>query len=574
MGSRDQSEGQYSAENAFEEGKRMFGAYTEIIVAFLGGIGFFLFGMNTMAHGLQKSAGAKMKKLLEILTKNKLMAVLVGTLVTGVIQSSTATTVMVVGFVNAGIMNLTQSVGVIMGANIGTTVTSWLVSSIEWAGALNPITLAPVFVFIGTFMVMFSGKDKIKNVGEILVGFGTLFIGMSLMTEAASPLKESQMIMDSFVVLGHNPLLAIFAGAFVTAVVQSSSASVSILQTLALAGLIPWNAAIYIIMGQNIGTCITAMISSIGTSKNAKAAAYVHLLFNTIGSVIFSIVAIVYFTYFNPAMGISGISITQIGIVHTSFNIACTIMLYPFSGVLVHLAQKISGFSSKPEESEDSLIHLDDRILDTPSFAIDSCLKEIDRLGQMSLENLKLSSEALIDGDISKIERVYKREASINTLQEAISGFMVKLCNKDITEKQNKMMTSLFHTVIDIERIGDHSENIADLAQYKINDDLKFSEKAMGELTEIIGLTCQCVEESLNALKDMDMNLVIKVIEKETTIDSMETELRVAHIKRLTNGECHGASGVVFLDTISNLERVSDHALNIAEVVMQSNLAE
>ena len=552
----------------------MFGQYTEIIVAFMGGIGFFLFGMSTMANGLQKSAGAKMKKLLEILTKNKLMAVLVGTLVTGVIQSSTATTVMVVGFVNAGIMNLTQAVGVIMGANIGTTVTSWLVSSIEWAGYLNPITLAPIFVFIGTFMVMFSGKDKIKNVGEILVGFGTLFIGMSLMTEAAAPLKESKMIMDSFVVLGHNPLLAIFAGAFVTAVIQSSSASVSILQTLALAGLIPWNAAVYIIMGQNIGTCVTALVSSIGTSKNAKAAAYVHLLFNTVGSVIFSILAIIYFTTINPTMGRAGISITEIGIVHTSFNVACTLMLYPFSNVLVFLAQKVSGINAKPEDNEESFIHLDDRLLDTPSFAIESCLKEIDRLGRMSLENLHLSSEALLENDEAKVERVYKRENSINILQEAISGFMVKVCNKDITEKQNKMMTSLFHTVIDIERIGDHSENIADLAEYKIKDDLKFSDKAVEELTEIISLTCQCVEESLNALKDMNMNLVMKVVERETTIDAMETDLRVAHIKRLTNGECHGASGVVFLDTISNLERVSDHALNIAEVVMQSSTME
>jgi len=551
----------------------MFGQYSEIIVAFLGGIGFFLFGMNTMAHGLQKSAGAKMKKLLEILTKNKFMAVLVGTLVTGVIQSSTATTVMVVGFVNAGIMNLTQAAGVIMGANIGTTVTSWLVSSIEWAGYLNPIALAPIFVFCGTFMIMFSGKEKIKNVGEILVGFGTLFIGMSLMTEAAAPLKESKMIMDSFVVLGHNPLLAIFAGAFVTAVIQSSSASVSILQTLALAGLIPWNAAVYIIMGQNIGTCVTALVSSIGTSRNAKSAAFVHLLFNVVGSVVFSIAAIVYFTYFNTAMGESGISITQIGIVHTAFNVSCTIMLYPFSDALVYLAQKISNFRSKPEDNEDELIHLDDRILDAPSFAIESCLKEIDRLGRMSLENLRLSSEALLEGDDSKVERVYKREASINTLQEAISGFMVKVCNKDITEEQNKMMTSLFHTVIDIERIGDHSENIADLAQYKITEDLKFSEKAVEELNEIISLTCQCVEDSLNALEDMNVSLASRVAKQESAIDTMETDLRIAHIKRLTNGECHGASGVVFLDTISNLERVSDHALNIAEVVTGSDLA-
>ncbi|MDR2899554.1 MAG: Na/Pi cotransporter family protein, partial [Clostridiales bacterium] len=542
--------------------------YMAIAINFMGGLGLFIFGMNTMASGLQKSAGSKMKKLLEALTRSKLMGVIVGCAVTAVIQSSSATTVMVVGFVNAGIMNLTQAVGIIMGANIGTTATAWIVSSVEWAKFLSPDQCAPVFIFIGAFMMMFAKRDRFKQIGEFITGFGILFVGMTLMSDAANPLKDSPVISQLFITLGKNPLLGLLAGTVVTGIIQSSSASVSILQALAMSGLVPWNTAVYIIMGQNIGTCATALLSSIGTNKNAQAAANVHLLFNIIGSLVFTVVGVIYFTLINRVAGEVLISSTEISLVHTVFNIANVVLLYGFSDQLVKMAQKMTDMLSKPgaEDDEEQPVHLDDRILTaSPAFAIESCLKEIQRLGRMALKNLKLANEALIEMSEEKIDEVLSREKRIDNLQEAINQYMVKLVNSDISEEQNKKMTSLFHTVIDIERIGDHSENVAELARYRMNDGLVFSDTAVEELKNIMNMTEECVSDSVNALSEDSMEYVYRVINNESDIDDLETYLRERHINRLTKGECQTAPGIIFLDVITNLERISDHALNIAE---------
>ncbi|MEG0109063.1 MAG: Na/Pi cotransporter family protein, partial [Lachnospiraceae bacterium] len=344
--------------------------YASIIIPFVGGLGMFIYGMQIMAAGLENAAGNRMKTLLEVLTKNKFFGVLLGAFITAVIQSSSATTVMVVGFVNAGIMNLTQAMGVIMGANVGTTVTGWLVSSVEWAKFLSPATLAPIAIMVGVVIMLIGKRRSTKDIASIIIGFGLLFVGITTMSAAVAPLKESASFCHAFVTLGKSPLLGILAGAGVTAIIQSSSASVGILQSLAAAGLVPMSAAIYIIMGQNIGTCVTAMLSSMGAKKNAKTAALMHLLFNIIGTVIFSIIAIVVFKLINPSLGTGNITQTEISIVHTIFNIGTTILLFPVSDLIIKLAKKIGH--AEEDVKDDSQVLLDARMLQTPSIALQS----------------------------------------------------------------------------------------------------------------------------------------------------------------------------------------------------------
>lgn len=543
-----------------------------ILFAFIGGLGMFLYGMHIMAAGLQKAAGKKMRKILEVLTKNKFTGVLVGALVTAIIQSSSATTVMVVGFVNAGLMSLGQTIGIIMGANIGTTITSWLVASIEWATLFKPSTIAPIALGIGVVLILFSNKNSRKNIGEILVGFGILFIGIDTMTNGLDPISDSPVLADIFTGLGSNPFLGVLAGAVVTAIIQSSSASVGILQSLALGGAIPWNSAVYIIMGQNIGTCVTALLSSAGANRNAKGAAYVHLLFNIIGSILFSILAVIFFKYINVQLGESPITLTEISIVHTAFNIANTVLLYPFSNKIVSLAERICSIRHN-EVDESQPVHLDDRILETPSFAILNCAKEITRLGNMAKDNLNLAMDALMTKDENKIEKVFAREKSIDKLDNAITQYMVKLCNTNITEYENNMVTALFHTVNDMERIGDHSENLAELAQFMINEEIEFSGKAKEEIKFISDKTISSVNTALKSFEENDLEIAKEVYAQEKEIDGIEQNLRAKHIDRLAKNSCNPVSGVAYLDTITNLERISDYALNVAQAVVKIKLS-
>lgn len=546
--------------------------YASIIIPFAGGLGLFLYGMHIMASGLQKAAGNKLKKVLEVITKNKFLGILIGAFVTAIIQSSSATTVMVVGFVNAGIMNLAQTVGIIMGANIGTTITSWIVSSVEWAKFLNPSYFAPIAVAIGACFVLFAKRERMKQIGEIIVGFGILFIGINAMTTGLEPLRESELFKEMFRVFGRNPILGVLAGAIVTAVIQSSSASVGILQSLANSGLVTWNSAVYIIMGQNIGTCVTAMLSSVGASRNAKGAAYIHLLFNVLGSVLFSVLAFLFFTFINVKIGELPISLTEISLVHTIFNVANTLLMFPFSGLLVKIAEKLCSVGKSSEEDEE-ILHLDDRILETPSFAIQNCIKEIVRMGYMSYDNLKMSSEAVFEKDSHKIEKVLRREKNIDMFQKGITQYMVKLCGANINETENSFITSLFHTVNDVERIGDYCENLVEISQYMINDDVNFSKSAKDGLTEIVDATINCVNDSIKALETGDITFAISAIKGEERVDEMEKNLRALHIQRLTNNECQPTAGIEFLDCLTNLERISDHAQNIAQgVISRANI--
>lgn len=545
--------------------------YATIILGFAGGLGLFIYGMQVMASGLQKAAGNSLKKILEVLTKNKFLGVLLGIGVTAIIQSSSATTVMVVGFVNAGLMNLQQTVGIIMGANIGTTVTGWLVSSVQWAGVFSPENLAPIAVFIGAALAIFSKKQTVNQIGEILVGFGMLFIGIEMMSTGVEPLQHLPAFKEAFTQFGRNPLLGVLVGAVVTAVIQSSSASVGILQSLSLTGLVSWNSAVYIIMGQNIGTCVTALLSSVGTSKNAKGAAYIHLLFNVIGSVFFSILAAIFFTFYHD-FGFQKIGMVEISLIHTGFNIANTVIMFPFSGLFVKMAEKLATVTSKNTGDDETVpVHLDDRILSTPSIAMSNCTKEIVRLGNMSLKNLTAACESLENRDGSRVEKILEREKNIDNLTKAITAYLVKLCNSNLTKQENTNATGMFHIVNDMERIGDHAENIIEMTQQMIADDLELSKKGIDDLKKMVEESLKSVRNCIIALSDNDIDFAEKVIKEEERVDNLEKQIRGEHMQRLTSGECNPRVGVIFLDALTNLERVSDHALNVAQGVIGAN---
>ncbi len=540
--------------------------YLTLVTGLCGGLGLFLYGMHIMATGLQKAAGGKLKKILEMLTKNRVIGIILGALVTAVIQSSSATTVMVVGFVNAGLMDLTQAVSIIMGANIGTTITVWLVSSAEF---LKLEVIAPMAVFVGTVLTIFSDRAKNKQLGEIIIGFGVLFIGIQLMSTSVEPLSHLEGFKLAFQQFGKNPVLGVIVGMVVTAVIQSSAASLGILIALTVNGLVTWDAAVYIIMGQNIGTCATALLSSLGASKNAKGAAYIHLLFNVIGSVIFSFLAFIFFKL-NPAIGNTMITPIQISILHSGFNIANTVVMFPFAGALVKIAEFMCRAGKTTEDEEGQVLHLDDRILNSPSIAIASCIKEIVHLGNMANKNLLLAFDTIVSRDPDSIEKIYQREEKIDNLTKAITQYMVKLCNTNMSTAENNYVTGLFHVVHDMERIGDHCENLAEFTETLIEDDMEFSEAAVDELKNIFNETEKCVRNSIIALEDNDVDFAEKVVKEEERVDGLEKSLRQLHIDRLSANLCSPLVGVVYLDVLTNVERISDLALNVAEAVIKN----
>lgn len=543
-----------------------------MLFQFVGGLGMFLYGMNVMADGLQRSAGGRMQKLMGFLTKNRLMAVLLGAGITAIIQSSSATTVMVVGFVNAGMMNLTQAVGVIMGANIGTTITAWLVSMSEWGEVMKPEFFAPVLVGIGAFLILFSKSERKNKAGEILVGFGVLFIGLSFMSGAIAPYRDAPVFTQAFAVLGKNPLLAVIAGAVVTAIIQSSSASVGILQTLAMNGIVNWQSAVFLMLGQNIGTCVTAILSSAGAGKNAKRASMIHLLFNTVGAVLFGVVMFVLFG-FRRDWAASPINSVQISIFHTIFNVLNTCILFLFAGALVHLSElliKDHGETLTAEESisDQMARRLDRRILENPAFAIETALKEVSFMGELTSENARLAIEAVQeDNNKEKTRQVYRIEKEINQLEKLLTSFLVDVDNLSLTEEQHLVVKNLFYTISDIERIGDHSENIAELADTKRKDKVVFSAKGTRELAEISDAAMETLKWALDARKFHRVEAVEQVELCEKRVDKLESSFREKHVKRLSKGKCAPESGVIFLDIMSNLERISDHANNIAGYV-------
>ncbi|WP_346937041.1 Na/Pi cotransporter family protein [Clostridium sp.] len=536
-----------------------------LIINLLGGLGIFLFGMKIMGDGLENLAGEKLKGIFDKITSNPLKGVATGAIVTAIIQSSSAVTVMVVGFVNAGIMNLSQAAYVIMGANIGTTITAQLIT-------FDFDAIIPVFIAIGAFLVLFTKKKNPKELGHIILGFGILFLGLILMSDAMAPLRESPVFTKLILSLKGHTFLSLFLGIGMTAIIQSSSAVTGILVALASVGSLPIDVAIPMLYGTNIGTCVTALISCLGTTKTAKKAALIHLSFNVIGSMIFLIPPISNLllnvvTTITP--GATGEVVSrQIANAHTIFNVVNTILILPFTKYLVALVNFI--LPGEDEKEITGVKYIDDRLLETPTIAFGQATNEIIRMGTLAKENLESALKGFTDNNQDSIDRVYRNEALINLLETDITRYLVKLSNSDIGDEQRTTIAAYFHVVNDIERIGDHAENIADLAKDKLSKNVKFSKDAIEELKVMVNTCIEALDHSIECFSDYSDKKALDVRGLEDKIDLLEKDLKVSHIKRLNSGSCDAIVGTIFLDLISNLERVGDHAVNIAEILSQA----
>ncbi|MBC5780327.1 Na/Pi cotransporter family protein [Blautia difficilis] len=547
------------------------------ILTLIGGLALFLYGMNAMGDGLAKVSGGKLEKILENLTSNPIKAVLLGAGVTAVIQSSSATTVMVVGFVNSGIMKLSQAVGVIMGANIGTTITSWILSltGIQSDNFIiqmfKPTSFSPVLAIVGVIFILFINDSKKKDIGSIFIGFAILMYGMDMMSSAVKPLAEVPEFTNLLLKFS-NPLLGVVAGALLTAVIQSSSASVGILQALCLTGAVPFSAAIPIIMGQNIGTCITAILSAIGAKKNAKRAAAVHLYFNLIGTVIFMTVfylinAVVGFSFFHQAATPAGIAV-----IHSVFNVTATIILLPFAKGLEKLAcltirDKKEDVVVSAEDRE--FMILEPRFLEKPAFAVEQSRNAARKMAEES-HNALFTALSLVDKYSEEgVERVENMEAKVDRYEDELGTYLVKLSHKDISEADSHSLSIMLHCIGDFERISDHAVNIMESAQELYEKGLKFSENAKKDL-EVLG---QAVEDIVNTAYEVfdkqDMKLAEKIEPLEEVIDELSKEVKRRHVQRLRNGECTIEMGFILSDITTCLERVADHCSNIGVCVTQ-----
>ena len=556
-------------------------SYLSSLFSLFGGLGMFLYGMTVMSDGMQKAASSKMSKFLNIVTENRVMAVILGAGITALVQSSSATTVMVVGFVNAGILNLSQSVGIIMGANIGTTITAWMVSLTQVSGSalsiFKPEFFAPLLVGFGSFRLLFGKKGNDDLLADFCVGVGLIFIGLEFMSSAVSPYANSPIFSRAFQIMGGNPILGILAGAVVTGLIQSSAASVSILQTLALSGAVPRVAGFYITLGQNIGTCVTAMISSAGASRTAKRAAMIHLLFNVTGAVLFGILIFLMslpFTNFFQGR----LSPVEISLFHTIFNISCTIVLYPFADLLLALSGKLVLETKKDKEEaenpnhytevEKSLIqHLDLRILESPAIAIAAAKSEVVNMARITEENIHHATDILLEEKTEEIPEIFKQEKVIDNMQKLLTEYLIHIGNLSLNEMQKLEVNNMFNTITDIERAGDHAENIAEQAQFAEEHAISFSEIGQDDIRKISKTVVESFHASIEAFEKNDLDMVVKTAHLEDQVDEMEEDMRETHIERLNSGACAPQAGVVFLDVISDLERISDHADNIAGYV-------
>lgn len=543
----------------------------------VGGLALFLYGMSLLGDGLSQMSGGRLERILEKLTNNPLKAVAVGAGVTAVIQSSSATTVMVVGFVNSGIMKLEQAVGIIMGANIGTTITSWILSLVGldsdnfFIRMLKPTSFSPLLAIIGVGILMFSHKDKLKNAAAILVGFAILMFGMDTMSNAVKPLAqvpEFTGILTRF----SNPILGMLAGLVLTAVIQSSSASVGILQALCATGAVGYSAAVPIIMGQNIGTCVTAMISSIGASKNAKRAALVHLYFNIIGTTLFMIVfyilnAVQPFSFMNESANAVGIAV-----IHSLFNIAATICLLPFSKLLV----KLACLTIKPEDKqvevsadEKALSLLDVRFLETPSYAVEQSRNVAVSMSQLAEEAMNLSMELLGEYSEIKAKRVVELESEVDRYEDELGNYLVKLSSKTLSEKDSHTLNTILHCIGDFERISDHARNIKEAAEEMYRKELSFSDKAQAELAVFEKAIHDILKITMLSFSEEDKKLASRVEPLEEVVDALNLDIKQRHVKRLRKGKCTIELGFILSDITTNFERVSDHCSNIAVCLLQ-----
>lgn len=548
----------------------------------VGGLALFLYGMNVMGDSLSKLSGGKMESILERLTSTKLKAVLLGALVTAVIQSSSATTVMVVGFVNSGIMQLGQAVGIIMGANVGTTITSWLLSLTGISGSnifiklLKPSSFSPIIAVIGVIMTMTAkNNDRKKDIGTIFLGFAILMYGMETMSGAVSPLASNEKF-TSMLTMFSNPILGMAAGALLTAIIQSSSASVGILQALCLTGAVKYSTAIPIIMGQNIGTCVTAIISSVGASKNARRASMIHLYFNLIGTIVFmvsfyGINSFVHFPFLSNSASVFGIAV-----IHSLFNVGCAILMFPFAGGLV----KLASLSVKDDKADDNgslkvipseLASLDERFLSKPGFAMELCRTAAYAMAKETKECIYLAFDLLHGYDEDKAKSLREKEQLIDSYEDILGTYLVKLSGSNLSKSDSQTLSILLHCTSDLERISDHAVNILNSVIEMRDKGQEFSKKAMKELDILVSAVHDIVDMTVNVFVNRDIKGARGVEPLEEVIDGLNVSLRQNHIRRLRNGKCTIELGICLEDIITDLERVSDHCSNVAVCMIQVN---
>lgn len=554
------------------------------VLSLIGGLAIFLYGMDLLGEGLTGASGGKLEKILEKLTSSPVKAVLLGAGVTAVIQSSSATTVMVVGFVNSGIMKLSQAVGVIMGANIGTTITSWILSltGIEssniFISLLKPTSFSPVLAAVGIVFLMFLKKDSLKNPGKIMIGFALLMYGMDAMSSSVAPLAKVPQF-ASILTAFSNPVLGMLAGMMFTAIIQSSSASVGILQALCSTGILSYATALPIIMGQNIGTCVTALLSSIGASKNGKRAAIIHLYFNVIGTVTFMIVfyalnAVIHFSFLNLTAQEFGIAV-----IHTTFNIITTAYLLPLRKVLEKLAYATIKLDDDEKRIMDSrsvneFALLDDRFLEAPSLAVEHCKQVINKMADISRESLFISMSLIGGYDEEQALRVGELETRADKYEDALGTYIMKISTKNLKKEDSEMLNVMLHCIGDFERISDHACNLCDSARELQQKNMQFSPKAETELDILSSAVREAVDISFDAFKSNNKNEADKVEPLEELIDTLSVELKARHIRRLREGKCTIELGFAHSDILNNLERVADHCSNIAVDVIQSDQLE
>lgn len=530
-----------------------------MLFSLLGGLGMFLYGINAMGDGLEQAAGPKMKSLLEALTKNKLLAVLVGVLVTGVIQSSSATTVMVVGFVNAGLLSLSRAIGVIMGANIGTTVTS-LMLSVE-------LDFAVIFTAVGAICLLAGNRSSFKLFGQITMGLGILFVGMNTMTDAMRPLRDWE-VFRNLMATATNPIIGVLVGAGVTALLQSSSASVGILQALASSGAISLEAALFILFGQNIGTCVTALMASVGTTHTAKRAAVVHLLFNVLGTLMFVIIALMlpFADWIRMAAG-DNLRL-QIAFSHIAFNVTATVVLLPMSGLLEKLAfMVVRGEDPKVESMR--LEHFDKLLFSTPPIAVQQLFREVQRMAEIVMTNYEFAMQYYFAPKDLPLDEFNNREEVVDYLNDEITQNLIEVEGLRLNQRDTHLVGSLFHVVNDLERIGDHSENIVEIGQRRKKEQIVFSAKAEHEIEELSGMVTKMLKKSVHIVDKQitDLEIISEVVELESQVDTLSEALADHHVERVKNKKCTPKNGMLYLDMLNNLERIADHADNLAASV-------
>ena len=545
------------------------------ILNLLGGIALFLFGMHTLSASLEKLAGGKLETWLEKATSKPIKGVVLGAIITAVIQSSAATTVMIIGFVNSGLMKLSQAIGVIMGANIGTTATSWLLSLQSISGSdgfsflnlLKPTTFTPVLAVIGVILIMFTKSDKKKTIGMILAGFAVLMFGMNSMSSATAGLAENETFCNILMMFS-NPVLGVVAGAVLTAVLQSSSASIGILQSIAIStGKVTYSVALPLLLGQNIGSCVTALISSVGANKPAKRVAFVHLYFNVIGTVVFLSIFYLLNAFISMPFMEESLNAVGIAVIHTGFNVLATALFMPFTKQL----EKLACLTVRDDSNDEKLtpMLLDERLLKTPSVAIEQCRNVCIRMARLTQETLKMSMEVVTTYDAKKCAEVIDNENAIDIFEDKIGSYILKISSKDLSENDSKIVSSMLHTIGDLERISDHAVNIVEAAEEMHSKKIKFSQQALRELPVIVNAVSEILDMSINAFVNNDVNLAKNVEPLEDVIDQLRSDLKTRHIERLRNGKCTIELGFILQDLLTNFERVSDHCSNIAVYLIQ-----